>query len=174
LGCEPSSPPSPTPAWGTLIRLLLEHAMRHPGGDRARLQRLANWFAVDKPELRRVLPEALDTVERVMASELWRRALAAEERQVEAPFAARVEGDGGVPHILYGVVDLAFRKAGSWSILDYKTDQAGLQALAPRSCEQVGLYASRWAALTGDPVIYAGILAARHGEVSGDLLGEAT
>jgi hypothetical protein len=58
--------------------------------------------------------------------------------------------------------------------VDYRTDQAGLQALAPRYREQVGLYASRWAALTGDPVTYAGILAARHGEVSGDLLGEAT
>ena len=60
--------------------------------------------------MRYLVPEALDTVERVMDSEFWRRAQSAVERQVEAPFAVRV-GDGETTTILHGVVDLAFRQA---------------------------------------------------------------
>jgi hypothetical protein len=74
-------------AWGSLIHFLLEHAMRGPQRDRARLERMANWFAFDKPELRRGIPEGLDTVERVMTAEFWQQAMAAEERAVEVPFA---------------------------------------------------------------------------------------
>jgi hypothetical protein len=55
-------------AWGSLIHFLLEHAMRGPRRDREHLERLATWFAFDRPELRRVIPEALDTVARVMAA----------------------------------------------------------------------------------------------------------
>src|SRR5882724_983818 len=66
-------------AWGSLIHFLLEHAMRGPQPDRAHLERMATWFAFDKMELRRVIPEALDTVERVMAAEFWQQAQASEE-----------------------------------------------------------------------------------------------
>ena len=110
-------------AWGSLIHFLLEHAMRGPQRDRAHLERLATWFAFDKPELRRVIPEALDTVERVMAAEFWQAAQAAEERAVEVPFAVRVGEAGAPPRLLHGVIDLAFKTAAGWTLIDYKTDQ---------------------------------------------------
>ena len=135
-------------AWGSLIHFLLEHAMRGPQRDRAHLERLATWFAFDKPELRRVIPEALDTVERVMAAEFWREAIAAEERAVEVPFAVRVEEPGVVPRLLHGVIDLAFRTADGWTLIDYKTDQLvpGIDALAARYAPQVRAYADHWSA----------------------------
>jgi hypothetical protein len=48
-----------------------------------------------------------------MASDLWQRAMAAEERLVEVPFAVKVPGNGSPPTILHGIIDLAFmRNAG--------------------------------------------------------------
>lgn len=140
-------------AWGSLIHFLLEHAMRGPQRERAHLERLATWFAFDKPELRRVIPEALDTVAGVMTAEFWQQALAAEERAAEVPFAARVEEAGAVPRLLHGVIDLAYRTAAGWTLIDYKTDQLapGLDALAARYAPQIRAYADHWRAQLDTP-----------------------
>ncbi|OGK85260.1 MAG: hypothetical protein A2X53_12835 [Candidatus Rokubacteria bacterium GWA2_70_23] len=153
--------------WGSLIHFLLEHAMRSGARDRAHLERLASWYAFDKPELRPVVPEALDTVERVMAAEFWQRALAAEERHVEVPFAARIDGAGGTPPtILHGVIDLAFRGPEGWELIDYKTDQEHIARLADRYAPQVKAYAEHWGRLLGRPPAFAGLYAVRNGELS--------
>src|SRR4029453_8387359 len=133
-------------AWGSLIHFLLEHAMRGPHRDRAHLERLANWFAFDTPELRRVIPEALDTVERVMTADFWREAMAAAEHAVEVPFAVRVEEAGADPRLLHGVIDLAFGTRDGWTVIDYKTDQldAGVDALVARYAPQIRAYADHW------------------------------
>jgi ATP-dependent exoDNAse (exonuclease V) beta subunit len=151
-------------AWGSLIHFLLEAAMRGPG-DRAHLERLARWFAFDKPELRAVLPEALDTVERVMSADFWQRAMASDERHVEVPFAVRVEDGEGPPRILHGVIDLAFRGEGRWELVDYKTDQvvAGIEALVAAYEPQVRAYAEHWSALAAAPA-RAGLHFIRPGE----------
>ena len=153
-------------AWGSLIHFLLEHAMRGPHHDRAHLERLATWFAFDKPELRRVIPEALDTVAGVMTAEFWQQALAAEERAVEVPFAVRVEEAGTVPHLLHGVIDLAFKTAAGWTLVDYKTDQlgAGIDALAARYAPQIRAYADHWSAQVNIPA-RAGLHFIRSGEM---------
>ncbi len=151
--------------WGSLIHFLLEHAMRGPARDRAHLERLASWFAFDKQELRRVIPEALDTVERVMASDFWQQAMSAEETHVETPFAATAHGAGETPRILHGVVDLAFRTAAGWHLLDYKTDQAPPAALAVTYGGQATAYATHWETLTGSPVARVGLYAVRSGEL---------
>ena len=139
-------------AWGSLIHFLLEHALPGPR-DRAHLERLANWFAFDTPELQRVIPEALDTVERVMAADFWREALAAEERAVEVPFAVTVPPAEGPPRLLHGVVDLAYRTSTGWTLIDYKTDQlgAGVDALVTRYAPQIRAYADHWRAQLGAP-----------------------
>jgi ATP-dependent helicase/nuclease subunit A len=152
--------------WGTLIHALLENAMRGPVRDRAHLQRLANWLAVDNPELRRVVGEAVDTVERVMASEFWGRAMAAEERQVEVPFAVRSESADGPPRLIYGVIDLAFKSQDGWHLIDYKTDMMTLDNLGRRYGDQVLQYAKHWRCLTGEPVSYAGLFGVRDNALS--------
>jgi len=61
----------------------------------------------------------------------------------------------GVPLILEGVVDLAFRERGGWVIADYKTDvgtDADFRARAEGYRRQVDLYARAWTRLTGEPV----------------------
>ncbi|HKW94854.1 MAG TPA: UvrD-helicase domain-containing protein [Methylomirabilota bacterium] len=151
-------------AWGSLIHFLLEHALPGPR-DRAHLERLALWFAFDRPELRRVIPEALDTVERVMAADFWQEALAAEERAVEVPFAVTVAAANAPPTLLHGVIDLAYRTRDGWTLIDYKTDQltAGLDALAARYAPQIRAYAERWSAQLGAPT-RAGLHFIRSGD----------
>jgi hypothetical protein len=143
-------------AWGTLVHGLLEAAMRGPQRDRAHLERVARWLTMDNAELRRVVPEALDTVERVMASDFWQRAMAAEEHQVEMPCAVRVDG-----RVLFGMMDLAFRDVAGWHVIDYKTDQATVKQLVERYGRQAGLYAQLMSRLTRMQVAYAGLYSVR-------------
>ena len=159
-------------AWGTLVHGLLEHAMRGPHRDRAHLERLANWLTFGNAELRRVVPEALQTVERVMASEVWRQAMAAEERRVEVPFAVTVAGSTP-PTVLYGVVDLAYRAPDGWHLVDYKTDQADLPTLCERYAGQLRQYGTQWSALTDQPIGHIGLYRIRGAELSPDLRAEA-
>jgi ATP-dependent exoDNAse (exonuclease V) beta subunit len=162
-------------AWGTLVHALLEHAMRGPAPVRARahLERLANWLTMDNPALRRVVPDALETVEGVMASEFWQRAQAAAERQVEVPLAVKLPaGDGAeAPRVLYGVIDLAFRTPAGWELVDYKTDQAPPEALALAYRAQLRGYARQWTGIVGEAVAGARVYAVCARQMTDDLLG---
>ena len=64
----------------------------------------------------------------------------------EAPVAGR---DGGGT-LIEGVVDLAFREAGAWTVVDFKTDHE-LGAELDRYRRQVALYAELVAGATGEP-----------------------
>jgi ATP-dependent helicase/nuclease subunit A len=158
-------------AWGTLVHGLLEHAMRGPHRDRTHLERVASWLTFGNAELKRVVPEALQTVERVMASEFWQQAMAAEERQVEVPFAVTVAGSTP-PTVLYGVVDLAYRTPDGWHLIDYKTDQAEMAALRERYAGQLRQYSTQWSALTDQPIGHVAIYRIRGDELSPDLRAE--
>ena len=112
-----------------------------------------------------MIPEALDTVERVMAADFWQEALAAEERAVEVPFAVTVPAGNAPPTLLHGVIDLAYRTRDGWTLIDYKTDQltAGLDALTARYAPQIRAYADRWSAQLGAPT-RAGLHFIRSGD----------
>ncbi|HWT78465.1 MAG TPA: PD-(D/E)XK nuclease family protein, partial [Candidatus Methylomirabilis sp.] len=157
-------------AWGQLVHALLEYAMRDSWQDRGHLERLARWLTLERPDLRAVIPEALDTAERVMASDLWRRAMAAEERLVEVPFAVKVPGNGAPPTILYGVIDLAFKTADGWELVDYKTDQVDLATLVDLYGDQVRQYAAHWATITGTRVAHASLYSVREGQGSRNII----
>ena len=104
-------------AWGTLIHGLLEHAMRHPGSTREDLRRLAMWLTVEEPQLRTVLDEAIDTVERVAQAHFWVEAQR-HPHSVETPFFVAEAGQ-----LANGVIDLMFERTTGWEVVDYKTDR---------------------------------------------------
>jgi ATP-dependent helicase/nuclease subunit A len=136
-------------AWGTLLHGLLEHAMRHPSATRDDLRRLAMWLTMEEPQLRVVIEQALDTVESVSRADFWRTARASVECHEEAPFAIKELRDG-LPTVVSGVVDLTYRDADGWRILDYKTDAVGDTAeLAKRYTDQIETYRRAWSTVTG-------------------------
>jgi ATP-dependent exoDNAse (exonuclease V) beta subunit len=91
---------------------------------------------------------AADAVSAALAHPLLRRAAAAAARSElrrETPVWLRLE-DGSLAE---GVVDLAFREDGAWTVVDFKTD-AELAASRAAYERQVRLYAAAVAAATGE------------------------
>ena len=154
-------------AWGTLIHGLLEHAMRHRDAPRNDLERLARWLTVEHEDLRPAIPTALDTVEAVMGSEIWREAQASGDLHVEVPFAVLLEmwagPEKGSGSVLRGVIDLVYRAADGWRIVDYKTDrvEGGIAELLERHGLQLGSYVNAWHVVTGEAPARAGIFGVR-------------
>ena len=156
--------------WGELVHALLEYALRQGAVDRSRLTRLARWLTFGNPELESVIPEALDTVEQVAASEWWATAMASGKRHVEVPFAiVREQEEDGWPVVRHGVIDLVYRDDDGWRIVDHKTDQLGERGaaeLAERYRHQLECYAEAWRAATvKDAHVTTGLHAVRAGEV---------
>ena len=147
---------------------MLEHAMRHPDYDRKALERLATWLASDTPELLEVAPIAVDTVERVRTSEVWREALAADDRLVEVPFCITM-ADDTPPRLLTGVINWLYRNLNGWHLIDYKIDGLPLAALCELYGDQIRHYARHWAAVSNAPLVYAGIYSTQLGIQSHDL-----
>ncbi|MBM4094955.1 MAG: hypothetical protein FJ276_36930, partial [Planctomycetes bacterium] len=107
---------------------------------------------------------AVAIVHDVMASDVWRRAHASPWRFSEIPFQTLMPPDPGaisaVPTILRGVIDLVFREADGWVVLDYKTDsrsEAELPALVAHYRGQMKNCADFWQATVGEPVVEQGL-----------------
>ncbi len=163
-------------AWGALVHGLLEHAMRHPGATRADLGRLARWLTLEQPALRAVVSEAVQLVEAVTRAPFWAEARAGGEVHAEVPFAVRVEADTSIPGaavvetptVLRGVIDLVYRAADGWRILDYKTDR--LEGVEDPDAElrrrrygaQLASYARAWQHVSGAAVSAPSLVALRE------------
>lgn len=147
-------------AWGSAVHGTLAAAAQGVGGEALEFVARALLVEHERPLDERGAPaeleELMSLVGRVHASELWRRAERADMRHPEVPFAVdRPEENGGVPRLVEGVIDLAFREADGWVIVDYKTD-VGDDPDFPRRRRayrrQVDLYAECWEEVTGEPV----------------------
>ncbi|MDP6059739.1 MAG: UvrD-helicase domain-containing protein, partial [Pirellulaceae bacterium] len=146
--------------WGTVIHLLLEAATRQP---QAELRSIAYAALKDHSLGCDLADEALETVDSVMNSQIFRRSQASEKVLLEVPFVICRELQRSiqpVPTLLRGVIDLAFLEPTGWVIVDYKTDvvtRRNLSDLVSRYREQVCHYREVWRAITGTQVIEAGL-----------------
>ncbi len=169
--------------WGSAVHGALEAAMRGARDDALRAHVRGLLIAADRPIGRDGEPtetdELLGIIDAVRASTLWSRVQSADQVQIEAPFAVAVDAaayaaiahqagappaigeDGRVREILEGVLDLAFREAGAWVVVDYKSDEAGSgidEARRAKYRAQVELYASCWERITGEAVAERALL----------------
>ena len=151
--------------WGDLVHKLLEYAATTGQPERKQIERLAKWLTLGKPELQSVINEALAAVEQVMTSDMWRRAMDADERHTEVPFSYAVDAESGRPKITHGVIDLAYRTGDTWEIVDYKTDQVqDGSELLDRYRGQLNAYTGAWIRLSNHELpIRAGVHAVRLG-----------
>lgn len=155
-------------SWGSAVHGALDAGARGVAGERLRAICRSLLLETGRPvegAEPTELEELLTLVERVLGSDLWARARAAERVLSEVPFAFHVppgglpETDESVPadarRILEGVVDLAFLEADGWVLVDYKTDvgtDAGFERRRRSYRRQVDLYAAVWTELTGGSV----------------------
>jgi len=93
---------------------------------------------------------AAQLVGRLLSHDLFRRARAADVRGAcrrETPVTCTLP-DGT---LIEGIVDLAFEEAGSWTVVDYKTDREIAADGEERYRRQVALYVAAIAQATGQP-----------------------
>jgi ATP-dependent helicase/nuclease subunit A len=142
--------------WGTVVHTLLEAAMQDARADLATLARAA----CDEQELPLdYAPQALACVEAVRQSDIWKRARGASGCLTEVPLQVPETRDG-LPTMLRGVIDLAFREGEGWVIVDYKTDRAPagqLKRLTEHYRPQLDTYARAWREATGEKVAETGL-----------------
>jgi ATP-dependent helicase/nuclease subunit A len=158
--------------WGKLVHATLEAAGRGARGEP--LRAFVRTLLADE-ERPRDMPggEAgvdllVSEVAKVAQSDIWRRAQASTQLLVEVPFSIALDGEtcrawvpddphaGDAPvEVIEGVIDLAFRDAGGWVLVDYKSDREGRHLGEERMARyhaQVNLYAACWSRMTGETV----------------------
>ncbi|MCK5412222.1 MAG: UvrD-helicase domain-containing protein [Gemmatimonadetes bacterium] len=145
--------------WGSVVHAALAAAARGVKGPALRLLCRSLLVEYELPVTEagdpRYLHDLLELVRKVQGSELWRRALAADERHIEVPFASPYRGPSDVPTTVEGVIDLAFREPDGWVIADYKTDRGDDPDFERRKASyrrQVDIYSECWGELTQEPV----------------------
>ena len=164
-------------AWGSAIHLLLEIEMNHPKQKLDLLAiEIANRFDLGSSRV----AEMIATVQAVAASDIWHRASSAKRIFTEIPFegcdsilqsdsngddaqlasAQRDANTKMIPTITRGVIDLCFKEANGWVIVDYKTDDitsVDLPSAIAFYQRQLKLYGRFWNSITREPVIETGI-----------------
>lgn len=138
--------------WGELLHMLLEATMKQPKGD---LRGLALSALQDLELSVELLDDAVRTVERIIESDLWKRAQRAARCLAEVPLSFCSPGDGGLPTVFRGVIDLVFLDGDSWVIVDYKServDENDLPALVAYYKPQIDAYAEAWEKIIGERV----------------------
>jgi len=139
-------------SWGRVMHRLFDAMLRNPAIDVRRYA--ANLLKDEEREVAEI-EDVLRVVEAVRVSEIWHRAVNADERLMEVPFALLASGaDLGLGEagdvLLHGVVDLVFREGEQWFVVDYKSDstRGRLDALVHYYRPQVEHYARLWQTLT--------------------------
>ena len=147
-------------SWGLAVHGALDAAARGARGEELRRLARSALLEAERPVEDgepKELDELVRLVERVLESDIWARARAAERWLSEVPFAFHdpAPEDGVAPRIMEGVVDLAFREPDGWVIVDYKTDvgtDPGFPERFRSYRRQVELYATAWEAMTTEAV----------------------
>ena len=147
--------------WGMAIHALLERAMLQGDLD---LERAATRVLTEVGLGMEHLPSCIDTVHRVVSSELWKRAKNSSRILVETPFQILTNLDekrpSQAPTILKGIIDLLFEEDNAWVLVDYKTDsipEASLDMLVGKYRDQVMAYSRAWTEITGQSVKEQGL-----------------
>ena len=163
-------------AFGSAIHQLLEQCVRTgrptPWTDESvAASVLERTGAPNTPD---AVERATTMVQRFLDSRVWGRVQAADRVYAEYPIAHAVQRE--TPVVRRGVIDLAWRADGRWTLVDHKTDR--VQGRPPETLSpdhayvrQLQAYARAWAAVVNEPVAEVGLWLADAGT---HLFGEPT
>jgi ATP-dependent helicase/nuclease subunit A len=110
-------------------------------------------------------PDAVQALQALEASTLFAELQAADAVYTEVPFASATAADPAPPTLISGIIDLAYRDADGWHLVDYKTDVTTADAARQKGYfAQLETYASYWEELTREAVVSQSVYATRTGE----------
>ena len=150
-------------AFGEALHTLLEQCVRHRNNPTTSDPEIRGTLAMNGAD---VTPEAVERIrtmlERFLASSLWADLQDADRVYAEYPVTRQVTNGEGPPVLQRGVVDLAYRRKGKWTVVDFKSDRVERdprEVLHRRHAyvEQVRTYGECWADLFDDPVAEAAL-----------------
>lgn len=141
-------------SWGRIIHRTLEALLKN---ERIDLEAVIKTLLEEEGRPADEQQAVLNAIMAVVSSDFWVRVKKSEKRLMEVPFA--LKKDGPVPEIITGTIDLVFKEAEGWVIVDYKSDgvDSGIDDLIARYRPQVLLYKNSWERITGESVREAGI-----------------
>ena len=111
--------------------------------------------------------ELAGVVQKFKESDLYQRLKKVELKYSEVPFTINIEpahplyaelvvGKDSRPVILSGTIDLVFKEANGWVVVDYKTDRPknknDYPELAKVYQKQIAIYSQVWQEITGEQV----------------------
>jgi len=146
--------------WGNIIHAALETLVKNlPVGseeEKAFSEEKLQDLAEKEGQASGQVAEVLQALKEIISSPFWQRVCAASERLAEIPFGVWEKDT-----YTTGAVDLAFREAEGWVLVDYKTDaledEKHLQDLVEYYAPQVELYRRSWEQITGEKVVESGL-----------------
>lgn len=149
-------------SWGRVIHKVLAACAQHSS---LNLDVFITNALVEEERSVEEAGEVLDVVKKVMASTIWQRAMAAQQRLIEVPFgltvknselAAVTSNEADEDVVLTGAIDLIFKEEDGWVLVDYKTDRfegwAERRKLEEYYQPQIDLYARFWERVSGEQV----------------------
>jgi len=72
------------------------------------------------------------------------------------PLYAQLDSQDSLPIILSGTIDLVFKEADGWVVIDYKTDRPKNEQDYPKLVKvyqkQIAIYSQVWQEITGEQV----------------------
>jgi len=110
-------------------------------------------------------PDAVQALQALEASALFADLQVAEAAYTEVPFASATTSDAAPATLTSGIIDLVYRDADGWHLVDYKTDVTTADAARRKGYfAQLETYVSYWAELTGEAVVSQSVYATQTGE----------
>jgi len=152
-------------AWGSAVHRIFDYLIKEDPDEQ--LLSLHAGEALEKqgiPPERKVELEEL--VQKFKKSDLYQRLKKAELKYSEVPFTINIEPTHSLytelnrqdsrPIILSGTIDLVFKEADGWVVVDYKTDRPKNKKDYPKLAEvyqkQIAIYSQVWQEITGEQV----------------------
>ncbi|MEF8815283.1 MAG: UvrD-helicase domain-containing protein [Salinibacter sp.] len=145
-------------AFGAALHRLLEQCVRtgRPAlwTDKEVVETVLRRAGVE--EIAEATGRATTMLDRFLDSQVWAEVQDADRTYVEYPIAHTIRGETE-PVVHRGVIDLAWRQAGTWTLVDYKTDRIQGRGPARLSLDhpyvrQLRDYAEAWTATVGEPI----------------------
>jgi len=152
-------------AWGSAVHRIFDYLIKEDPDEQLLFLHVENALEKQGISLKRK-EELAGIIRKFKESDLYQRLKKAELKYSEVPFTINIEpahplytelaGQDSRPVILSGTIDLVFKEADGWVVVDYKTDRPKNEKDYPELVEvyqkQIDIYSQVWQEITGEQV----------------------